>query len=43
MTPANPVVYVMGAVLLTLAASGASWIASSHAARIPPMNALRVE
>ena len=42
-TPANPVVYVMGAVLLTLAASGASWIASRHAARITPMNALRVE
>lgn len=42
-TPANPVVYVLGALLLTLAAAGASWIASSRATRITPMNALRVE
>lgn len=42
-TPANPVVYVVGAVLLTLAAAGASWIASRRAARITPMNALRVD
>ena len=42
-TPANPVVYVVGAVLLILAAAGASWVASSRAAKITPMNALRVE
>ena len=42
-TPANPVVYVLGAALLTLAATGASWIASSRAMRITPMNALRTE
>ena len=33
----------LGGDAVTLAASGASWIASSHAARITPMNALRVE
>lgn len=42
-TPADPAVYVAGAVLLILAAAGASWIASSRVARITPMNALRVE
>ena len=42
-TPANPVVYVMGAVLLVLAAITASWIASGHAARMTPMDALRIE
>ena len=42
-TPANPAVYLGGAVLLVLAAAGTSWIASSRAARITPMNALRVD
>lgn len=42
-TAANPVVYMLGAALLILAAAGASWIASSRAARITPMNALRIE
>ena len=42
-TPANPMVYVLGALLLTLAAAAASWIASSRATRITPMSALRVE
>lgn len=42
-TPANPVVYVVGTLVLTLATTGTSWVPSSRAARITAMHALRGE
>ena len=42
-TPTSPAVYVACAVVLSLAAALAGWVAAGRASRITPMDALRVE
>ena len=42
-TPTSPVVYAACAVVLSLAAALAGWVAAGRASRITPMDALRVE
>ena len=42
-TPTSPVVYAACAVVLSLAACLAGWVAAGRASRITPMDALRVE
>ena len=42
-TPTSPTVYAACVVVLTLATVAASWLAAGRAARITPMDALRVE